>query len=216
MQSEALVEITEEFNRRYYNSLVWQDTKYLGVPILKCPMDLWVYQELIYEARPDLIIETGTYMGASALYLLNTMRACGIKGASVITIDIQGHGRRLIDDPRIAFITGDSTSADVLSAVGRFVTAESARTLVVLDSDHSEAHVAKELELYHPLVSVDSYLIVEDTNVNGHPVYPEHGPGPAEAVDKFVKAHGAQFQVNERCERFGLTFNPGGYLRRVW
>ena len=88
--------------------------------------------------------------------------------------------------------------------------------MVILDATHVEAHVAAELRAYAPLVSVGHYLIVEDTNVNGHPVHPEHGPGPTEAVQAFLQEPAAQeFEVDRSCERFYLTMNPGGYLRRV-
>jgi cephalosporin hydroxylase len=83
----------------------------------------------------------------------------------------------------------------------------------VLDSDHACEHVLAELEAYGPLVTPGCYLIVEDTNVNGHPVLAEHGPGPAEAVETFL-ATGAIFDVDRDRERLLLTFNPGGYLRR--
>ena len=85
--------------------------------------------------------------------------------------------------------------------------------MVVLDSDHSAAHVKAELDLYSPLVTSGCYLIVEDTNVNGHPVYPLHGPGPMEALDQFLPAH-PEFEVDASREKYMLTFNPRGYLRR--
>jgi len=68
--------------------------------------------------------------------------------------------------------------------------------------------------MYAPLVTPGSYLIVEDTNINGNPVYPEFGPGPMEAVQEFLPEH-PEFEVDRECEKFGLTFNPSGYLRRV-
>jgi cephalosporin hydroxylase len=86
--------------------------------------------------------------------------------------------------------------------------------MVVLDSDHSEAHVLQEIRRYSPLVQVGDYLVVEDTNVNGHPAYPGFGPGPMEAVEKFL-AESSEFAVDARCERFLLTMNPRGYLKRV-
>lgn len=87
------------------------------------------------------------------------------------------------------------------------------RVMVILDSDHSLTHVAGELEAFAPLVTPGCYLIVEDTNINGHPVYPEFGPGPMEAVLEFLPHH-PEFVVDARCERLLMTFNPNGFLLR--
>ncbi len=86
--------------------------------------------------------------------------------------------------------------------------------MVILDSDHSQAHVARELEILAPYVTPDSYLIVEDTNINGHPTYPSFGPGPFEALERFIADH-PEFVVDSSREKFLLTFNPKGFLRRL-
>ena len=88
------------------------------------------------------------------------------------------------------------------------------KVLVILDSDHSKAHVLKELQLYSKLVSKGSFLIVEDTNINGNPVYVEHGAGPMEAVQEFMKGN-HDFKIDKSCEKYYLTFNPSGYLKRI-
>jgi cephalosporin hydroxylase len=115
--------------------------------------------------------------------------------------------------PRIAYLTGSSTSALIVDQV-RTRVAGASRVMVILDSDHKKDHVLDELRLYSPLVTKGSYLIVEDTNINGRPVFPGFGPGPAEAVDDFLSANTA-FERDPSRERFLVTFNPGGYLRRV-
>ncbi len=86
--------------------------------------------------------------------------------------------------------------------------------MVILDSDHAQPHVSAELVAYRDIVSVGCYLIVEDTNVNGHPVHPEHGPGPMEALDGFL-ATNDDFVVDADRERFMMTLNPRGFLKRV-
>lgn len=90
----------------------------------------------------------------------------------------------------------------------------STTVMTVLDSDHTMDHVLHELRAYGPLVTKDSYLVVEDTNINGHPVLPAWGPGPREAVDRYL-AETDEFLIDERREKFLLTFNPRGFLKRI-
>ena len=202
------------FNQAYYfeKKQTWENTRWMGVPLYKTPTDLWVYQEILVETRPSVIVETGTANGGSALYL--AMIGDLIGGVRVITVDVtnQSAGERLPKHPYITYLNGSSTDPQVLAAIRSALRPED-RVMVLLDSDHSEAHVRSELDLYGPLVTSGGYLIVEDTNVNGHPVYPLHGPGPMEAVQGWLPAH-PEFEVDRRREKFMLTFNPHGYLRR--
>lgn len=206
--------IIRAFQQLYYNGLSWNDriyeqTTWMGVPCLKCPLDLWAYQEIMFDVKPDVILETGTYLGGSALYLAHL---CELMGhGRVITIDIEERPRP--SHERITYVTGSSTDPATLDHALASVS-ERHSVLVILDADHSEAHVTQELELLAPLVTLNSYIIVEDTNINGHPVYPEFGPGPFEAVQKFVEYH-PDFRSDTSREKFLLTFNPQGYLKRV-
>jgi cephalosporin hydroxylase len=181
----------------------------MGVPCLKCPMDLWAYQEILAEVRPGLIVETGTHLGGSALFLAHMLDLLG--AGEVITIDVlENVGRPT--HPRIRYVKG--SSADEGLVRGLFGARPEEKCLVILDSDHSKEHVARELALLAPFVTVGSYLIVEDSNVNGHPVLPDYGPGPSEAVAEFL-AGSRNFIVDTSREKFLMTFNPGGYLKRV-
>lgn len=190
-------------------SETWQDTRWMGVPTAKCPLDLWIYQEILAETRPQLVVETGTYRGGSALFLA---QMCDLLGqGSVLTIDLEAQPD-LPRHPRIRYLQGSSVADAVVEEVSR-AARDAGTCLVILDSDHSRQHVARELSCYAPLVSPSSYLIVEDTNVNGHPVRPDFGPGPAEAVAEFL-ASNPGFSRDRRREKLLLTFNPGGYLRR--
>jgi cephalosporin hydroxylase len=130
---------------------------------------------------------------------------------SVITVDVEARSTRPTH-PRITYITGSSIDASTVQRVNDL--AAGARVMVILDSDHSKSHVLQEIELYAPFVQLGDYLIVEDTNINGHPTFPEYGAGPMEAVETFL-AESDEFEVDIKCERFMLTFNPRGYLRRV-
>jgi cephalosporin hydroxylase len=206
-------ETIDAFHDLYYNGrpgegYIFQRTSWMGVPCLKCPLDLWIYQEIIHEIRPDLIIETGTNAGGSALFLAHILDVLG--HGEVVSIDLNSAPRP--GHPRVRYVTGSSSDPDVIaSALDRLVRDV---CMVILDSDHTEAHVSRELHLLSPYVTVGSYLIVEDTNINGHPTYPSFGPGPFEAVAKFLPAH-PEFVVDASREKFLMTFNPGGYLRRL-
>lgn len=203
--------IVVEFHKRYYYSGVWsRDTKWMGYSVQKCPLDLWVYQELIHRLRPGVIIETGTCFGGSALFLAHICDT--IQHGRVVTIDVAGHPGRPVH-PRIQYFKGSSVSPEILARVAECVQGRKV-VMIILDSDHREEHVAKELLAFAPFVSVGSYMIVEDTNINGRPVYPTFGPGPAEAVAKFLDSH-SNFKADIGCEKFLMTQNPGGYLKRL-
>jgi len=205
--------VINRFHDLFYSDLqghkTWRESTFLGTTIRKNPLDLWIYQEIIYEVKPELIIETGTLHGGSAYYLA---RLCDwMDRGSVVTIDVKERPQRPAH-PRITYLTGSSTAREIVREVeDRARSADS--VLVLLDSDHSEAHVREELRLYSPLVTPGSYLIVEDTNVNGHPVTFDYGPGPMEAVETFLSER-SDFEVDRSRERLLMTFNPEGFLRR--
>ena len=211
MATDMAASIVDRFHRLYYDNrqTTWGETYWLGHHVLKCPLDLWVYQEIVFELRPDLIVETGTYRGGSALFLASL---CELQGrGEVVTIDSakqKGRPRQ----KRITYLTGSSTSEQVLRQVQRRAQGKK-RVLVIVDSGHSQEHVLAELRAYAPLATPNSYLIVEDANLNGHPVDPEHGPGPEEAVAAFL-AENDGFVRDFSREKLLLTFNPGGYLRK--
>lgn len=216
-------EIINKFHQQYYYSGVWaNDTKWMGIPVQKCPLDLWIYQELIFELRPDLIIETGTCYGGSALFMAHM---CDLVGyGSIITIDINSTNIRTKNNERIHYLNGSSIDDVILNTVAKHAKGRSIDIManrfgnppiimVILDSDHSKDYVLKEMECYAPFVTKGSYMIVEDSDVNGHPICSDHGPGPAEAIIEFLKTH-PEFEVDRSCEKFLMTQNPGGYLRK--
>lgn len=209
--------IIKQFHKLYYRRWIKgkQHTSALswfGWHTLKCPLDLWMYQELVVRLRPDVIVETGTCFGGSGLYLA---AICELLGhGRVVSIDLvdQSNGN-LPAHPRLTYLRGSSVDPAILEQVAAIVGPEP-NALVVLDSDHREEHVLAELRAYRRFVPVGGYLITEDTNVNGHPAYRRHGPGPWEAVQRFL-AETQDFEPDRGCERFMLTYNPGGWLRRV-
>jgi cephalosporin hydroxylase len=207
-------DVVARFHDLYYRRwhLAGADTvnlSWFGFKLMKCPLDLWIYQELIVRTRPEIIVECGTFAGGSALYLASI---CDMLGhGSVITIDIEPQPDRPIH-PRITYVTGSSIDPAVVARTKEMVAG--ARAIVILDSDHHQSHVKEEMDAYASLVQVGDYLIVEDTNINGNPTFLEYGSGPMEAVEQFL-AGNDKFQMDFRCERFMLTFNPRGYLRRI-
>jgi len=213
LDAESLA-VVSEFHKLYYDAAedsgTWNNTYWVGVPTLKCPLDMWIYQEILVRIRPDKIIECGTAQGGSALFLAHICDI--IDQGEVITIDIDDIKGRP-EHERIEYLFGSSISEEILHMVSNRIQGEDV-VMVILDSDHNRDHVLKEMELYSPLVTRGSYLVVEDTNINGNPVLADFGPGPAEAVREFLQHHN-EFEVDRNMEKFYMTFSPGGYLRRV-
>ena len=196
------------FHILYYNAT--QKAIWLGTEAMKNPLDMWIYQEIIFETKPDLIIETGTAFGGSAKFLANI---CDLIGqGQVVTIDIDKKENRPTHS-RINYILGSSTSDEVVNQIKKLIKKED-KILVILDSDHSKPHVLKELTIYSQLVSIGSYMVVEDTNLNGHPVWLSFGPGPMEALREFLKKN-KNFKSDWRREKFMLTYYPQGFLKRI-
>lgn len=204
--------IIDHFHKLYYESddQTWKNTCWFGIPTEKCPLDLWIYQEIMFETKPDVVIETGTCHGGSALFIASICDL--LNKGQIISVDIEQKENRPKHD-RIVYLLGSSVSRDIVGRVQDLIR-DKGRILVVLDSDHNRNHVLAELRIYSQFVTKGSYLIVEDTNLNGHPVDPEFGPGPMEAVREFLEEN-KNFVVDESKEKFYLTFNPGGYLKRI-
>jgi cephalosporin hydroxylase len=179
----------------------WENTYWLGKKVLKCPLDLWVYQEMLSENRPDLLIECGTAGGGSAAYFASLFDL--LDHGRIVTIDIgQSETRR--EHERITYLTGSSVAPETLER-GRPMIHPGDRVMVVLDSDHTRDHVLAELRAYKDLVSLGCYLVVEDSCINGHPVVPQYGPGPMEAIELFLQECD-WFEIDREREKFFLTF----------
>jgi len=193
----------------------YDDTYWMGIRSMKCPLDLWIYQEIVYRTKPDIIIETGTNEGGTALFLANICDL--LRNGHIITVDIASTKNQPKHE-RIHYLQGDSTSDQTIDKIRKLMDTlnnkPDRKVMVILDDDHSEKHVLKEMELYGKLVSIGNYMIVEDTSMGGHPVWPEFGSGPLEAVQKYLESHN-DFKIDLTCEKFLLTFNPNGYLKKI-
>jgi cephalosporin hydroxylase len=212
----------------------------MGRPIIQYPQDMVAMQELIWEIKPDLIIETGIahggslIMSASMLALLDMCEA--IESGAVLDpksskrkvlgldIDIRQHNREAIEahpmSSRIQMIQGSSISPEVIEQV-KAVAKNHQRVLVCLDSNHTHEHVLAELEAYAPLTSVGSYCVVFDTIVEDMPkeMFPDRpwGPGdnPKTAVWEYLKAH-SEFEINKSIDhKLLISVARDGYLKKV-
>jgi cephalosporin hydroxylase len=205
-------QVRDNFHVLYHRTgaaVQFGNMSWLGVPIQKCAFDTWVIQEILWETKPDVIVETGTYKGGSAYYYASVLDAIG--RGRVLTVDIEPQPN-LPKHARIEYLAGSSTSPEIVARIRQSIRSGE-KVMVLLDSDHRAPHVTAELGLYAEFVTPESYLIVEDTQFNGHPVLPNFGAGPWEAVDAFL-AENPSFKPDRSREKFGMTFNPRGYLKR--
>lgn len=209
--------IVRRFHKIYYDSNAWIGC-WKGIRILKCPTDLFVYQEIIYETKPDIIIECGTANGGTAIYLADI---CDIMGkGKVATIDFNPDRHPELDQntifrpyhDRILYIVGDDTSKEVIDLLKEVILKDDS-VMVILDSDHQKDHVFKQLEIYSEFVTDGQYMIVEDTDV-GYRVQKQHkNDGPIVALDHWLKYH-PEFRIDYTKEKHLLTSNLCGYLKK--
>jgi cephalosporin hydroxylase len=199
--------------------------KWLGRPIIQFPQDIVATQEIIWEVKPDLIVETGIARGGSLIFSASILELIGGEGLVVgVDIDIREHNRVEIERhpmaKRIEMIQGSSVAEETFRQVESFAEGKR-RVLVMLDSNHTHEHVLKELELYSRLVTKGSYLIVFDTVVEEMPEELcadrpwSPGNSPQTALREFLR-HNDRFEIDAKYDRkLLITVAPGGYLRCV-
>lgn len=205
---------------RYSYNFSW-----MGRPVIQYPQDIVAMQELVWEVQPDLIIETGIAHGGSLILYASLLELLGGNGRVIgIDIDIRTHNRRAIEAhpmfKRITLIEGSSIAEGIVTQVKQLAR-DSQRVMVVLDSNHTHDHVFRELEMYSPLVTCGSYLIVFDTIVEHLPKAlagdRPWGPGnnPKTAVHAFL-ANNPDFAIAKMVqEKLKITAAPDGYLKRI-
>lgn len=188
-----------------YNNGSFKKSKYRGVTVMKLASDLWGYQEIIHEHKIDYVLETGTFRGGSAMWFADCLAMRG--GKKVFSIDINEAPN--LEHKLLEFIVSSSTRPEVLDRVFGEI---DGKLLVVLDSDHREKHVYAELCAIVPRMKSGDYLVVEDTTVNGHPLVPNFGPGPWEAIEKFkAEFPGVLIPDKDREWKSLATIAPNGF-----
>jgi cephalosporin hydroxylase len=213
LQLAADQKIIDEFHLLWYERRqrqTWRATSFLEVPMQQAPTDLWVYQEIVCAAQPKTIVEVGVKKGGTTLWFAHLLDMLGRGRVVGIDLHLDPH-KTVRRHPRITLLEGDSVAAETFEQVKRIADGSA---MVLLDSDHHCHHVLAELRLYSTLIAVGGYLIVNDTNINGHPAIPDWGKGPFEAVQEFLAVTNT-FEIDASREKHMLTQSPSGFLRRI-
>jgi len=188
---------------------IMTQSTYFGIPTLKSPIDSWIYQEILVETKPDVIIEIGNHRGGSTLALAHLCDL--LDRGRVIGLDIS-HKKvpeQVKKHPRITLIEGDACQS--FAQVSKLISKEE-RVLVIEDSAHTYENTLNVLETYSVLIKPGDYFIVEDS-ICHHGLVVGPNPGPYEAIETFVDIH-SDFEIDRGRESFLITWNPKGYLKR--
>jgi cephalosporin hydroxylase len=227
---EQNADLLQRYHDLWYSSgHTWHYTHFLGVGMMKCPNDIWMYQDLMTKLCPQVVIETGTYQGGSALWFAFLMDMLRIKDGKVLTVDIHDYRKTwLVEHPRITYIEGNSADPAIRDLISEksgvwqsdlagppSINTRTFSTLVVLDSDHSAEHVYNELTLYAPMLRVGDWLVVEDTNIGWTDNNGGGDRGARGGVQDYMDQHPGEFTQDLLSERYLLTMNPGGWMQRV-
>ncbi len=196
----------------HQKDIAFEKCSWMGIRMLKSPLDAWICQEIVHEVKPDIIIEIGSYMGGTTLYLAHLLDILG--HGQVISIDIDRTVYKARHD-RIIELTGDSSSDEIVSQVRSLC--EGKTVLVFHDGGHAKTQVLKDLSVYAPLVTLGSYFVIEDGIVDIFDVGDGIGikeEGPLAAVEEFLGVN-KDFTIDAERERYIMTYNPRGFLRRI-
>jgi cephalosporin hydroxylase len=212
------------WDSKYVYSFAW-----MGRPVIQLPEDMIRIQEIIFDIKPDVIIETGVAHGGSLIFYGTLCKAIEKGRVIGIDIEIRPHNRKAIEEhflfPYITLIEGGSTSQPVIDQLKHLVKPDE-RVLVLLDSNHSYNHVLNELELYSAFVSVGSYIVATDGIMENLVGAPRSSPdwatnNPKKAAEEFVKNNNRfvfeepKFPFNESNITERVTYWPSAYIKRI-
>ena len=219
---QALQYIAYLFMKTSWNCKWTYNFNWFGRPIIQLPEDMLMLQEVIYRVKPDVLIETGVAHGGSGVFYASLFEAMGKGRVISIDIEIRPHNREALERhpliKRITLIERSSTDPKTLSEV-RELLKPGETVMVVLDSNHTRAHVLRELALYSPLVTPGSYIVATDGNMVDLYDVPRGNPewvtdNPKSAVHDFLESH-PEFSIDAEPTRLApLTGSPDGYLKR--
>ncbi|MEG3839207.1 CmcI family methyltransferase [Microcoleus sp. herbarium14] len=212
----ATTDVGLRYHLWYYNQQIWNTTFWTGVKALKSPSDMWNYQEIIWDLKPSLIIEFGSCYGGGTLFFANVLAQIN-ENSKVFSVDIDHKflHPKVRNHPRIELMLSSSTAPAVAQRIAVLRSEFPGPVFAILDSNHEKQHVLGEMQMLRPLLKTGDYLIVEDSNINGHPVLPGWGEGPYEAMAEYFAIHPNDYQRDDRREnKFGFTFATNGFLMR--
>jgi cephalosporin hydroxylase/glycosyltransferase involved in cell wall biosynthesis len=204
-------DLRDAFTNAYHRSLAWRETRWLGRLVPNAPTDLVAYQEILAEVQPDWVIETGSRDGGRAWFLATL---CDLLGHGDVISIAEHRGGKLPSHARIRYLTAAPHKPEARHLVDEIV-GDRPRAVVILGSRTRRDRTRREFEAFAHLVPVGSYVIIEHTVLNGFPVDASFGPGPHEALRRLLNLHG-EFLADTTRESHALTFNQGGFLRRIW